>query len=278
MYYDTSSFIRSEFSPILFFFLVFLIRYLFVDCGGLVFLFFVAPSLVVFRSASAFNQDLSKWNTGAVTTMLGSKCTPLSLLSLSLWPRLPFHCVFWMRQFEFYLITILVTILTRSVIFCLFLERGPFYIYGLSWNTSHTLTPSLIAVFYLASAFNQNVSEWNTGAVTNMWGSKCHLFSFLWPRLPLLGFWIYTTIRVLEFHLITKFSHVCCTAVFHGASAFNQDVSKWNTGAVTTMASSKYNSSLWPRLPLLGSWIRVSSDHKILTLVLVHPPLLQCSI
>ena len=65
-------------------------RYLFVVCGGLIFLFFVAPSLVVFNSASAFNQDVSNWNTGAVTTMRSSKCT----LSPSLWPRLPLLC-FW---------------------------------------------------------------------------------------------------------------------------------------------------------------------------------------
>ena len=46
--------------------------------GGLVgwsFIFFVAPSLAVFNSASVFNQDVSKWNTGAVTIMQGSKCT-----------------------------------------------------------------------------------------------------------------------------------------------------------------------------------------------------------
>ena len=51
---------------------------------GLVFLFFVAPFslLAVFYSASAFNQDVSNWNTGAVTTMKQSKCTlPLSLLT-----------------------------------------------------------------------------------------------------------------------------------------------------------------------------------------------------
>ena len=44
---------------------------------GLVFLFFVAPFslLAVFLGASVFNQDVSNWNTGAVTTMYGSKCT-----------------------------------------------------------------------------------------------------------------------------------------------------------------------------------------------------------
>ena len=59
---------------------------------GLVFLFFVAPFslLAVFYQASAFNQDVSTWNTGAVTTMYQSKCT----LSPSLWPRrLPLWCV-----------------------------------------------------------------------------------------------------------------------------------------------------------------------------------------
>ena len=59
---------------------------------GLVFLFFVAPFslLAVFHNALAFNQDVSTWNTGAVTDMGASKCT----LSPSLWPRrLPLWCV-----------------------------------------------------------------------------------------------------------------------------------------------------------------------------------------
>ena len=50
---------------------------------GLVVLFFVAPFsllIAVFRAAVEFNQDVSKWNTGAVTNMQGSKC----VLSLSL--------------------------------------------------------------------------------------------------------------------------------------------------------------------------------------------------
>ena len=44
---------------------------------GLVFLFFVAPFslLAVFGQATAFNQDVSNWDTSAVITMFGSKCT-----------------------------------------------------------------------------------------------------------------------------------------------------------------------------------------------------------
>ena len=56
---------------------------------GWSFLFCVAPSLAVFYYAQKFNQDVSKWNMGAVTTMALSKCT----FSLSLWPRLPLSCL-----------------------------------------------------------------------------------------------------------------------------------------------------------------------------------------
>jgi surface protein len=56
-----------------------------------VFLFFVAPSLAVFYHAYAFNQDVSKWETGAVTTMECSKWT-LSL-SVGTRPYVLFVCV-----------------------------------------------------------------------------------------------------------------------------------------------------------------------------------------
>ena len=107
----------------------------FVVCGGLVFLFFVAPSLAVFRYASAFNQDVSKWNTGAVTNMLQSKCT----LSPSLWPRLPLLCILNIRQLEFHRITLL----TRFVLFVLCFETVLFccclWWVGLSFSLLHPL-------------------------------------------------------------------------------------------------------------------------------------------
>ena len=84
--YDNSRFVGSQVSHVLF---------CFVFCGlkrdlvvvfcvvGLVFLLFVAPFslLAVFKSAIAFNQDVSTWNTGSVTTMAYSKCTRSSSLS-----------------------------------------------------------------------------------------------------------------------------------------------------------------------------------------------------
>ena len=93
----------------MFCFCVFETALFFVVCGGLVFLLLVAPSLAVFKSANAFNQDVSKWNTGAVTSMYGSKCT----LSPSLWPRLFRVVYFNIPRLEFYQITVL----TRFVLF-----------------------------------------------------------------------------------------------------------------------------------------------------------------
>ena len=66
-------------------------------CGGLVFLFFVAPSLIaVFAYANAFNQDVSKWNTGAVTNMYMSKSNlfPSFCATASIVVFFVFFCIF----------------------------------------------------------------------------------------------------------------------------------------------------------------------------------------
>ena len=93
--------------------IVFLIRrFLIRPIEFYLILYFLLHSLAVFREAAAFNQDVSKWNTGAVTTMELSKCN----LSNSLSPRLPLLCI---CEYDFRLITIFT-------LFCLFLERSCF--------------------------------------------------------------------------------------------------------------------------------------------------------
>jgi surface protein len=134
---------------------------------GWSFLLFVAPSLAVFYAASAFNQDVSKWSTGAVTTMSHSKCT----LSPSPWPRLPLLYFLNIRQLECHRITIL----TRFIILLLcFLTRYLFCFVCGGLVFLFFVAPSL-AVFYQAKKFNQDVSKWNTGAVNTMASSKCTL-------------------------------------------------------------------------------------------------------
>jgi surface protein len=41
-------------------------------------------------------------------------------------------------------------------------------------------------VFEKKTSFNSDLSKWNTSAVTTMFSSKCTFSPFLWPRLPLL--------------------------------------------------------------------------------------------
>jgi surface protein len=79
-------------------------------------------------------------------------------LSLSVATPFPLLCFLNIRQFEFHRIT-----LTRFVIFVV------------DWSFFSLFHPLLLAVFARASVFNQDVSKWNTGAVTNMGYSKCTL-------------------------------------------------------------------------------------------------------
>ena len=79
------------------------------------FFFFVASFslLAVFSSAWAFNQDVSKWNTGAVTTMANSKCARSLSLSVATAPSVVVWCFECIRQLE----DRRVTSLTRLVLF-----------------------------------------------------------------------------------------------------------------------------------------------------------------
>ena len=84
--YDNLRFVGPQGSHILFLFVVCGLKrdLVVVVCvvGFGLSLFFVAPFslFAVFSAAYAFNQDVSTWNTGAVTTMESSKCTLSSSL------------------------------------------------------------------------------------------------------------------------------------------------------------------------------------------------------
>jgi len=208
---------------------------------------------------------IGDWDVSAVTDMDYSKCT-LSLPQCG-------HGAFRrgvllnnIRQLE----VRRITSLTRVVLFvCLWFETVPFLLFVVGWSFFF-VAASLIAVFSQASAFNQDVSNWNTGAVTTMLDSKCTLsLSVATPSAVV--FVEYTLTRVLSDHnshtfccfVVLKRYLFCCLwwvghvfffvapslAVFWSASVFNKDVSKWNTGAVTYMRGSKciLSPSLWPR-------------------------------
>ena len=107
------------------------------------FSFFVAPSLAVFDGARAFNSDISKWNTGAVTTMYMSKC------------RFALLCFFDN---------------SHTVCYCFCLWNGTFVVLVVLFFSLFVVP--LFAVFRSAMVFNSDVSKWNTGSVTTMLSSK----------------------------------------------------------------------------------------------------------
>ena len=161
--------------------------------GGLSFLCF-APSLAVFVKAYEFNQDVSNWNTGAVTTMAMSKCT--------LSPSVVLWCKCIMRQLDFHRDH-------NSHTFCFFCVFKTVLFFVVCGGSFLFFVAPFLAVFYVAKKFNQNVSKWNTGAVTNMNSSKCTLsLSVVTPSVVV--YFEYTTTRVLSDHTSHTFCFFLC--------------------------------------------------------------------
>ena len=88
----------------------------------------------VFQNTKAFNADVSKWNTGKVTTMRSSTSTSVLHLFQDV-SRLFFDDFF----FNVFFISIV-------------------------------LSPFLVVVFSRAEAFNADISKWDTGNVTGITG------------------------------------------------------------------------------------------------------------
>ena len=155
----------------------------------------------MFYEAKKFNRGVSKWNTGAVTSMQGSKYTPpLSVITPSavVYMYFEYTCT-TTRDSSDHNSHILTRLVTCTCIFVFFVFL--FLLNVVGWSFLFFVAPSLL-VFNSASAFNQDVSKWNTGAVTIMTYSKCTLLLPLplWPRLPSLCI---LNIRRLKFYRIT---------------------------------------------------------------------------
>ena len=95
--------------------------------------------------------------------------------------------------------------------FCVLFETKLFFCFVCGVSVFFFFVASSLAVFQLASVFNQDVSKWNTSAVTSMCASKCNLSPSLWPRLLLLCFlnFEYTPIRVSSDHNSHTFYYFC---------------------------------------------------------------------
>jgi surface protein len=98
------------------------------------------------------------------------------------------------------------------------------------WDTG--LVSDMSDMFFEASSFNGDVSGWDTGLVTNMFGMFFEASSFNQS----LNNW--------DTGLVTNMSYM-----FNGASSFNQSLNNWDTGLVSDMSNmfegaSSFNQSL----------------------------------
>ncbi len=120
-----------------------------------------------------------------------------------------------------------------------------------SLTMTATDTPNMSAVtnmrsmFYGATSFNGDLSEWNTASVTNMYGMFSEASAFNQD----LSKWntAKVTNMLVMFSGATKFNGdisgwnveavTNMRSMFYGATSFNGDLSGWNTASVTNMYS-----------------------------------------
>ena len=101
------------------------------------------------------------------------------------------------------------------------------------WDTSHVTDMSFM--FAGAKAFNQDIGNWDTSAVTDM----SQMFKNATAFNQDIGNWDTSHVTTMR-------------KMFYGATAFNQDISSWNTAAVRYMNSIFEGASAFDRN--LGLW------------------------
>jgi len=134
---------------------------------------------------------------------------------------------------------------------CVLLEkkRGRQFIACSQLHMTALDTPDLTGItnmdrmFYKASSFNGDVSQWNTENVTNMERMFAHASSFNGD----VSQWNTGNVTNME-------------SMFFNASSFNGDVSQWNTGSVTNMTWVFCHASSF-NMDLVSGWNLVALTH-----------------
>jgi len=123
-----------------------------------------------------------------------------------------------------------------------------------------TGTTNMYAMFNSATAFNQNISAWNTASVTSM----VSMFQSAYAFNQSIGNWNVSKVTnmVAMFSSATAFNQnigswnvskvTSMASMFYSATTFNQNISAWNTSLVTSMASMFYSATVFNQN--LGSW------------------------
>ena len=170
-------------------------------------LVFLRPLLLlVFSGAFAFNQDLSSWNVGKVTTMQESESSVRSLLLLLLVGRGVLSSVYTSLSPLSPL-----PLSPAAALLCSSLIGVPLSLF----LSSHTgiLRPLLLLVFFDASVFNQDLSSWNVGKVTTMRWSESSVRPLLLLLLLLVGRGVLSSVYTSLSPPLSSPSLSCCCCV-----------------------------------------------------------------
>ena len=174
----------------------------------------------MFGDATSFNQDIENWNTAQVTNMVAMFAGASSFnQDIGNWNTVKVTDMSLMFGFATSFNqdignwnTVKVTDMSL-----MFAGATSFNQDIGNWNTAQVT--DMFGMFGFATSFNQDIGNWNTVKVTNMFGMFAGATSFNQD----IGNW--NTVKVTDMSLM-----------FAGASSFNQDIGNWNTVKVTDMS------------------------------------------
>lgn len=241
----------------------------------------------MFKDAYAFNQDIGLWNTSKVTTMKSmfsstSTATPTVFnQNIGSWQTGAVTDMSYMfagaqqfnqnlnswnvsnvAAFEYMFNSVIPTVVGATSHFNNGASAGAST--TMTWTTTSALTMQYM--FSGASRFNQDISAWTVSKVTNMNSMFRYTSSFnqnlsSWQAIKVtdLAYFFQSATAFNNglsagasgsFTMATSSSLAFAWNVFDGASAFNQDISTWNTNGVTwatafiSSSTSSFNQSL----------------------------------